>query len=64
MKSFKETERNTQSHICEDCGERSKVTDSRETEDGIKRKRQCPICKKRWATIELCLPAPTTPETT
>lgn len=61
MKNAKETKQ-TQSHICEDCGERSKVTDSRETDDGVKRKRQCPNCKKRWMTIELCLPALQPPE--
>ncbi len=48
-------------HTC--CDQRSVVTDTRETAGSIRRRRKCPVCGKRWTTLEvmavdaaLCLP--------
>ena len=38
---------------CEKCGCDSYVTDSRITEYGIRRRRQCENCGHRWSTIEV-----------
>lgn len=38
---------------CPNCSHASKVTDSRQCRDGIKRQRRCLSCGHRWATVEI-----------
>jgi transcriptional regulator NrdR family protein len=37
---------------CPECGNRSAVIDSRETEITVRRQRECVTCKRRWTTWE------------
>lgn len=40
--------------MCPKCAEDSDVTDSRETEGGvIRRRRRCEVCEHRWTTYEV-----------
>jgi hypothetical protein len=41
------------SRMCETCGAEGLVTDSRPTENAVRRRRQCPNCGRRWTTFEL-----------
>lgn len=39
--------------VCDTCGGRSEVTDTRARPDGIRRRRCCATCGKKWSTIEI-----------
>jgi transcriptional regulator NrdR family protein len=38
--------------LCPKCGGKTKVTDSRATDDKVYRKRMCSNCNHEWATAE------------
>lgn len=40
-------------YYCPNCGEESTVIYSRQTDEGIERRRKCKKCKYRWNTLEV-----------
>ena len=43
---------------CPDCGARAEVLDSRPRSDGVRRRRRCTSCRRRFTTFERAQVAP------
>jgi transcriptional regulator NrdR family protein len=39
--------------LCPECGERTRIVDSRRTSGGVRRRRVCNGCEKRFTTMEI-----------